>query len=38
MSIVVNKKRAILSFDFTKQLAIADINLTLAFFQKVKHH
>jgi hypothetical protein len=37
MSVAVNKKRAMLSSSFTKQLAIADINLTPAFFEKVKH-
>ena len=38
MAIVVNKKRAMLSLSFTKQLAIADINLTLSFFEVVKHN
>jgi hypothetical protein len=34
----VNKKRAILSSSFTKQLAIANINLTHDFLEEVKHH
>ena len=38
MSAAVNKKRAMLSCSFTKQLAIADINLTPAFLEEVKHH
>jgi hypothetical protein len=38
MSASVNKKRAMLSSSFTKQLAIADINLTSAFLEKIKHH
>ena len=38
MSATVNKKRAMLSSSFTKQLAIADINLTPAFLEEVKHH
>jgi hypothetical protein len=38
MSAVVNKKRAMLSSGFTKQLAIADINLTSAFLEEIKHH
>jgi hypothetical protein len=38
MSAAVNKKRAMLSSSFTKQLAIADINLTSAFLEEVKHH
>ena len=38
MSAAVNKKRAMLSSGFTKQLAIADINLTPAFLEEVKHH
>ena len=38
MSAAVNKKRAMLSSSFTKQLAIADINLTPAFLEEVKHH
>ena len=37
MSTVVNKKRAMLFFDFT-ELAIADIKLTYAFLEEVKHH
>ena len=32
MSAAVNKKRAMLSSGFTKQLAIADINFTFVFF------
>ena len=38
MSAAVNKKRAMLSSSFSKQLAIADINLTPAFLEEVKHH
>ena len=38
MSTAINKKRAMLSYGFTKQLAIADINLTPAFLEEVKHH
>jgi hypothetical protein len=38
MSAAVNKKRAMLSSSFTKQLAIADINLTPAFLEEVKNH
>ena len=38
MSTAVNKKRAMLSSSFTKQLAIADINLTHAFLEEIKHH
>ena len=38
MSAAVKKKRAMLSSGFTKQLAIADINLTPAFLEEVKHH
>ena len=38
MSAAVNKKRTISSSGFTEQLAIADINLTLAFLEEVKHH
>jgi hypothetical protein len=38
MSAAVNKKCAILSSGFTKQLVIADINLTFVFFEEVKHH
>ena len=38
MFTAVNKKRAILSSDFTKQLAIVDINLTPAFLEDIKHH
>ena len=38
MSTVANKKDAMLSSGFTKQLAIADINLTPAFFEEDKHH
>jgi hypothetical protein len=38
MSATVNKKNAILFFSFTKQLAIADINLTHDFLEEVKHH
>ena len=36
MSAVVNKKRAMLSSGFTKQLVIAD--LTSVFLEEVKHH
>ena len=38
MSTVVNKKHAMLSFGFIKQLAITDINLTQAFLEELKHH
>jgi hypothetical protein len=38
MSAVVNKKCAILSSSFTKQLAIANINFTNDFLEEVKHH
>jgi hypothetical protein len=38
MSATVNKKCAMLSSGFTNQLAIADINLTYAFIEEVKHH
>jgi hypothetical protein len=38
MSSIVNKKCAMLSFGFTKQLVIADINLTFVFLEEVKHH
>jgi phosphosulfolactate synthase (CoM biosynthesis protein A) len=38
MSTSVNKKRAMLSSSFTKQLAIANINLTYDFFEEVKYH
>ena len=33
----VNKKQAMLFFGFTKQLAIADINLTPTFLEEVKY-
>ena len=38
MSTVGNNKHAMLFFDFTKQLAIAQITLIHAFFEEVKHH
>ena len=38
MSTTVNKERAKLFYGFTNQLAIADIKLTYAFFEEVKHH
>ena len=38
MSTSVNKKNSMLSYHFTKQLAIADINLTLAFVEEVKYY
>jgi hypothetical protein len=38
MSAAINKKRAMLSSGFTKQLAIADINLTSPFLEEVKNH
>jgi hypothetical protein len=38
MSTAVNKKHAMLSSSFIKQLAIADINLTPAFLKEVKHN
>jgi phosphosulfolactate synthase (CoM biosynthesis protein A) len=38
MSAVVYKKRAMLSSSFTKQLAIANINLANDFLEEVKHH
>jgi hypothetical protein len=38
MSAAINKKRAMFSSNFTKQLAIANINLTYAFLEEVKHH
>jgi 2-oxoglutarate dehydrogenase complex dehydrogenase (E1) component-like enzyme len=38
MSATVNKKRTMLFFSFTKQLAIADINLTHDFLEEVKYH
>ena len=37
MYAAVNKKRAMLSFGFTK-LAIADVNLTSAFLEEIKHY
>ena len=37
MSIVVNRKHAMLSSSFTK-LAVANINLAPAFLEEVKHH
>ena len=38
MSTAVKKKRTILSFSFTKQLVIVDINLTPPFLEEIKHH
>ena len=38
ISAIVNKKREISSSGFTKQLAIANINLTHVFFEEVRHH
>jgi hypothetical protein len=38
MSTSINKKSAMLSSSFTKKLAIADINLTYDFLEKVKYH
>ena len=38
MFTTINKKCVMLFSSFTKQLAIADINLTLAFLEEVKHH
>jgi hypothetical protein len=38
MFTAVNKNGAILSSSFTKQLAIANINLTHDFLKEVKHH
>ena len=38
MSTAINKKRAILSSGFTKQLAIAGINMISTFLEEVKHH
>ena len=37
MSSIVKKKRAMISSGFSKQLAFADINLTHAFLEEVKH-
>ena len=38
MSTVVNKKRAMLSSGFIKQLATAVINLSHAFIEEIKYH
>ena len=38
MFTTVNKKHEMLSSGFTKQLTIADINLTHTFLEEVKHH
>jgi hypothetical protein len=38
MSTAVNEKRAMLYSTFIKQLAIANLNFTHAFFEEVKHH
>lgn len=38
MSTIVNTKYTILSFDFTKQITTANINITPTFFKEIKHH
>ena len=38
MSTTINKERAMLFSNFTKQLANVDIKLTYVFFEEVKHH
>ena len=38
MSTVVNKERAMLFSNFTKELVMANIKLTYAFLEEVKHY